>query len=152
MDAVAYPNPAVSEFISANLIPLRIPADHPELGVKFCIKWTPTLLVLDKDGTEHYRTLGFFSPEELIPSLLLGMGKAYFNKPDRPKACEYLDQIIGAYSKSFQAQEAIYLRGVASYIETHDVGNLIGIYDRLAAEYTGSQWAMRADPYRLLKK
>ena len=152
MDAVAYPNTAVSDFISTNLIPLRIPADHPELGVKFCIKWTPTLLILDKDGTEHYRTTGFFSPEELIPSLLLGMGKAYFNKPDRQKACDCLEQVINSYPQSFQAQEAIYLRGVAGYIETHDVGNLIGIYDRLTTDFPGSQWAMRADPYRLLKK
>lgn len=152
MDAVAYPNPAVIEFISANLVPLRIPADHPELGAKFCIKWTPSLLILDKDGTEHYRTLGFFTPEELLSSLLLGMGKAYFNKPDRLKARDCFEQLIAKFPKSFQTPEAIYLRGVSGYIETHDVSNLVGIYDRLSTEHPGNQWTMRADPYRLLKK
>ena len=50
------------------------------------------------------------------------------------------------------APEAVYLDGVSRYIETHEVANLIGIYDRLKAEYPDSPWLTRADPYRLLKK
>lgn len=46
----------------------------------------------------------------------------------------------------------VYLNGVSRYIETHDVANLVSIYDRLTAEYPGSPWLTRADPYRLLKK
>ncbi|MBF0498117.1 MAG: tetratricopeptide repeat protein [Deltaproteobacteria bacterium] len=152
MDAVAYPESAVIEFVNNNLIPLRIPSDHPTLGPKYRIKWTPSLLILDSEGTEHYRTLGFFSPQELIPSLLLGMGRAYFNQPDRPRATACFERIIAEFPKSFQVPEAIYLAGVSRYIESHDVANLIGIFDRLAAEHPNSEWAMRADPYRLLKK
>jgi len=152
MDAVAYPEPAVVEFITKNLIPLRIPADDHELAVKYRIKWTPSLLILDDKGVEHYRTLGFFGPQELIPSLLLGMGKAYFNKPDRVKATVYFERIIKEYPKSFQTQEAIYMKGVSDYIASKNVANLVGIYDRLASEHPNSQWLMRADPYRLLKK
>jgi hypothetical protein len=33
-----------------------------------------------------------------------------------------------------------------------DVSNLIGIYDRLPGDHPDSQWLMRAEPYRLLKK
>lgn len=88
MHAVAFPDPAVVGFVTTNLIPLRIPADDPELGPRYKVKWTPTLLVLDAEGVEHYRSLGFYPPEELIPSLLLGMGKAKFNLPDRPAAGE----------------------------------------------------------------
>jgi hypothetical protein len=152
MDAVAYPKPAVIEFINANLVPLRIPADDPLLGSKFRVKWTPTLLILDADGVEHYRTLGFFSPEELIPSLLLGMGKAFFNRAERPTASNYLDRLVTEFPKSFYVPEAIYIKGVSRYIESHDVSNLIGIYDQLSSNYPNDQWAMRADPYRLLKK
>jgi hypothetical protein len=152
MDAVAYPEPSIINFVNNNLVALRIPSDDKILGPRFKIKWTPTLIVLDGDGIEHYRTLGFFSPQELIPSLLLGMGKACFNKPDRPKAASFFERIIKEYPKSFQTPEAIYLQGVSRFIETHDVNNLIGIYDRLAAEHLNSEWLMRADPYRLLKK
>jgi tetratricopeptide (TPR) repeat protein len=152
MDAVAYPEAAVSEFISKNLVPLRIPSADPEFGPKFRIKWTPSLIILDKEGMEHSRTLGFFRPQELIPSLLLGMGKTYFNQPARPQAISCFERIIAEYPQSFPVQEAIYLHGVSSYIESHDMAKLIGIYDRLAAEYPDDQWLMRADPYRYLKK
>jgi len=151
MDAVAYPEPAVIEFVTKNLIPLRIPADDHELAVQYRIKWTPSLLILDKKGVEHYRTLGFFWPQELIPSLLLGMGKAYFDKPDRIKAASCFNRIIEEYPQSFQTQEAIYMKGVSDYIATKQVSNLIGIYDHLASEYPDSQWAMRANPYSFLK-
>lgn len=152
MNAVAFPDPAVVDFVSDNLMPVRIPADDPDLGPRYKVKWTPTLLILDAEGVEHYRTLGFYPPEELIPSLLLGMGKAKFNLPDRPAACDCFERILTGYPKSSQAPEAVYLRGVSRYIETHDVSNLIGIYDRLASEYPDSSWLTRADPYRLLKK
>jgi hypothetical protein len=151
MDAVAYPDPSVIEFVTGNLVPLRIPADHPDLGRQFKVKWTPTLLILETDGTEQYRTLGFYPPKDLIPSLLIGMGKAFFNRPDRPKAREYFQRIIDEFPDSSLAPEAIYLNGVSKYIESHDVSNLIGIYDRLTSDYPGSPWVTRADPYRLLK-
>jgi len=152
MNAVAFPDPAVISFINDNLIPVRIPANDPELGPRYKVKWTPTLLILDAGGVEQYRTLGFYPPEELIPSLLLGIGKARFNEPDRPAACDCFEKILKSYSASSLAPEAVYLNGVSRYIETHDVTNLIGIYDRLATEYPGSPWLTRVDPYRLLKK
>lgn len=152
MNAVAFPDPAVVDFVTNNLIPLRIPADDPELGPRYKVKWTPTLLLLDAEGVEHYRTLGFYPPEELIPSLLMGMGKTSFNRPDRLTACRCFEKILADYPTSSLAPEAVYLNGVSRYIETRDVVNLIGIYDRLATDYPDSRWLTRADPYRLLKK
>jgi hypothetical protein len=152
LDAVSYPQAAVTELITKELVPLRVPADDPILGPKFNIKWTPTLIILDSDGNEHTRTLGFFTPEEFVPSLLLGIGKAFFNNAERPEAIRRFDEILGRHPRSFAAPEAVYLRGVSGYIETHDVSNLTALYDRLMAEYPQTEWAMRADPYRLLKK
>lgn len=152
MDAVAYIDPNVIAFINEKLIPLRLPASDPALGSRFRVKWTPTLLILDSDGAEQYRTLGFYPPKDLIPSILLGMGKAWFNKPDRPAACDCFARIITEYPSSSMAPEAIYLNGVSRYIESHDVSNLIGIYDRLATDYPESEWLVRADPYSFLKK
>ena len=152
MDAVAYTDQAVVSFITENLIPVRIPAGDPDLGPRFRVKWTPTLLILDTAGEEQYRTLGFYPPNDLIPSLLLGMGKALFNLPDRPAACDCFARIIAEYPASGMASEAVYLQGVSRYIESLDVAKLIGIYERLAADYPSSPWLTRADPYRLLKK
>lgn len=151
MDAVAYIDPTVISFVNSNVIPLRLAAADPVLGPKYRVKWTPTLLILDSEGVEQYRTLGFYPPEDLIPSLLLGMGKACFDLPDRPAACGYFQRNIKEYPKNPMAAEAIYLNGVSLYIESHDVTNLIGIYDRLAQDYPESPWLTRALPYRLLK-
>lgn len=152
MDAVAYINPAVISFINENLIPLRLQAADPVFGPRYKVKWTPTLLILDNEGVEQYRTLGFFPPEDLVPSLLLGMGKAKFNLPDRPAASDCFNKILAEFPRSYFAPEAVYLNGVSHFIETHDIANLIGIYDQLLAEYPKSSWLVRADPYKLLKK
>ncbi|SJZ40654.1 hypothetical protein SAMN02745119_00505 [Trichlorobacter thiogenes] len=151
MDAVAYIDAEVIGFINNTLIPLRLAAADPVLGPRYRVKWTPTLLILDAEGVEQYRTLGFYPPQELISSLLLGIGKARFNQPDRPAAGDCFSDIISRYPASPQAPEAVYLHGVSRYIETHDVTNLIAIYDQLAAGYPDSIWLTRADPYRLLK-
>ncbi len=150
MDAVTYPHPSVIDFISSSLVPLRIAHDHKELGPQFRVKWTPLLLLLDASGAEAYRTLGFFSPEELIPSLLLGTGKAYFDTAERSAAIKQFDLILKDYPKSESAPEAIYLKGVANFIETHDVSHLKSLYQTLKQDFPHSTWTMRADPYRLL--
>jgi len=152
MDAVAYIDPAVISFVNNTLVPLRLPASDKVLGSRYKIKWTPSLLILDAEGTEHYRTLGFYPPQQLIPSLLLGIGKAKFNLPDRKAAGEVFARLIDAYPHDNLAPEAVYLLGVSRFIETHEVAHLIALYDRLAAEYPDSPWVTRATPYSLLKK
>jgi tetratricopeptide (TPR) repeat protein len=152
MDAVAYPDPTVADFIAQNFIPLRLMADDKVFAVRYRIKWTPSLLVLDSLGVEHYRTLGFYPPAELIPSLLMGMAKVYFDKPDRPKAIELFERLLREFPKNSLAPEAVYLMGVSRYIETHHLVHLTDIYDRMLAEYPDSPWVTRSSPYSLLKK
>jgi len=151
MDAVAYIDPAVISFINESFVAVRVQASDPVFGPRYRVKWTPTLILMNSKGAEKYRTLGFYPPEELVPSLLLGMGKAFFDEPDRPQASRCFSRILDEYPRSPQAGEAVYLNGVAGFIENHDVTNLINIYDRLAADYPQDPWLTRADPYRLLK-
>lgn len=150
MDAVSYPQPGVIEFVNNNLIPLQIPADNKELGSKYAAKWTPLLLLLDAGGKEYYRTLGFFAPQELIASLLLGLGKASFDRGDRSAAIRFFERILKEYPQSGAAPEAIYLKGVSGYIESHDVNHLKDLHKALQRDFPASTWAMRASPYGLL--
>jgi len=96
----------------SNVIPIRLPHDHKPLAEQFQIKWTPALVTLDTDGKEHHRTVGFLSPEELIPSLLLGKAKIDFDHEDFAKALVTLEDLLKDYPKSAAAPEAIFLRGV----------------------------------------
>ncbi len=150
MDAVTYPNEKVIEFIQKQMIPLRVAFDAKPLSTDFNVKWTPTLITLDAKGKEHQRTVGFLPPEELIPSLLLGIAKSYFNQERFNEALSHLDKLLADYPKSDAAPEAIYLRGVCRYKSTHDPKPLKGAYEQLQANYPSSEWTKRAYPYRLL--
>ncbi len=151
MGAVTYPDEKVIEFITANLIPLRVKSDTMPLAKDFNVTWTPTLITLDQDGKEHHRTVGFLPPAELIPSLLLGIAKVHLETGKFNESLATLDKILSAYPKSKAAPEAVYLRGVAGYKSSHDPKSLRAAYEKLQAEYPGSEWADRAQPYRLIQ-
>jgi tetratricopeptide (TPR) repeat protein len=150
MDAVTYPNDRVIEFIQKNMIPLRVAFDAQPLATDFNIKWTPTLITLDADGREHQRTIGFLPPEELIPSLMLGIAKSHFDRERFSEALSALDKLLKDYPKSDPAPEAIYLQGVCRYKTTHEAKPLKEAYEQLQAKYPSSEWTKRAYPYRLL--
>jgi outer membrane protein assembly factor BamD (BamD/ComL family) len=105
---------------------------------------------LDPDGKEHHRTVGFLSPEELIPSLMLGMAKCDFDRERFAEAISGLEELLVKYPRSDSAPEAIYVRGVSRYKSTHDAKPLKEAYEELQQEYPSSEWTKRASPYRLL--
>ena len=150
MGAVTFPDAKVIAFIKQNLIPIRLPYDHKPLAEQFQVKWTPALVTLDTEGKEHHRTVGFLSPEELIPSLLLGKAKIDFDHEDFAKALVSLEALLKDYPKSGAAPEAIFLRGVCGYKSTHTPKPLKEAYEKLAKDYPDSEWTKRAYPYRLL--
>jgi len=94
MGAVTFPDAKVIAFIKQNVIPIRLPHDHKPLAEQFQVKWTPALVTLDMEGKEHHRTVGFLSPEELIPSLLLGKAKIDFDHEDFGKALTTLEDLL----------------------------------------------------------
>lgn len=150
MDAVTYPKEEVIRFIEEHLIPLRVAWNAEPLATDFNVKWTPSLITLDVEGKEHHRTVGFLAPEELIPSLLLGIAKTHFDQERHEEALSTLKEILGTYSKSGSALEAIYLQGVCRYKTTHNPKPLKEAYERLKAQYPDSEWTKRAHPYSLL--
>jgi len=150
MGAVTFPDAKVIAFISQNVIPIRVPFDHKPLAEQFQVKWTPALVTLDMEGKEHHRTVGFLSPEELIPSLLLGKAKIDFDHEDFAKALVTLEDLLKAFPKSAAAPEAIFLRGVCGYKSTNNPKLLKEAYEKLAKDYPESEWTKRAYPYRLI--
>jgi hypothetical protein len=150
LGAVTFPDPKVAAFIKENLVPLRLPHDHKPLAEQFQVKWTPTLIILDAEGREHHRNVGFLPPEEMIPFLLLGSAKLRFDHENFAAAKSVLDTIIRDHPRSGVAPEAIFLKGVCSYKTTHEAKPLKEAYERLTADYPDSDWTKRAYPYRLL--
>ena len=149
MGAVTYPKAEVVQFIEQNLIPLQVLSDAP-LAKDFRLQWTPTLIILDSDGKEHHRAVGFLPPEELVPMLLSGIGKCHFDRQQFDKAISSFEQLLAQYPKSDAAPEAVYLLGVSRYKSTHDPKPLKQAYEQLSSQYATSEWTKRASPYRLL--
>lgn len=150
MEAVTFPDNKVVEFIESNFILVRVPFDAKPLSEEFNVKWTPTIITLDDSGKEHHRTVGFLSPEELIPSLSLGIGKGYFEKDELKEALKWLEHIVIQYPKSDFTPEALYLKGVVQYKLTKDPKPLKEVYEELTKKFPDSEWTKRAYPYRLL--
>jgi tetratricopeptide (TPR) repeat protein len=150
MDAVTYPNAKVIDFITEKLIPLQLKSNAEPYASNYRIKWTPSLLVIDADGVEHFRITGFLPAVELIPSLVLGIGKANFDKDQFKEALECFDRVIAEYPYSSSAPEAVFFQGVAGYKSTHQPWHLKDAYNQLQARYHYSEWARKAYPYWLL--
>ncbi len=150
MGAVTYPNDKVVEFIMGNMVPVQVLFNSEPLATNFNVKWTPTLVTLDPEGKEHHRTVGFLPPEELIPSLMLGIAKCHFDTSKFAEAITMLDSLLKEYPKSDAAPEAVYIRGVSEYQSTHSPEPLKKAYERLKSEFPNSEWVKRAKPYSLL--
>lgn len=150
MDAVTYPIGSVVDFINQNLVGLRIAFDTQPLARDFNLQWTPTLITLDPEGREHHRTVGFLPPEEFVPSGWLGIAKVHFDAGSFQEALRAMDKILEDHPRSDAAPEAIFLRGVALYKHTHEPKHLKEAYESLQRDWPASEWAKRAQPYRLL--
>ena len=152
MGAVTYPDDNVTKFISLNFVPVQIPSTNTELMSKYSVSWTPTLLVLDAEGKEHYRAVGFFAPEDMIPTFLAAKGRWALDTDQLIDAKALLEEVQANYPDKDAAAEAIFFLGVAKYKLTHDPKPLRETYDTLAAKFPHSAWTKQAAHYRLISK
>ncbi len=107
MDTVTYPNPRTVEFVHRYMVPLRAYTNSlAAWATRFVIQYTPTVITLDGDGKEHHRTVGFLPPEEFIPSLMLGIGKAHFDASNFTKARAILEWLLTEFPRSQSASGA----------------------------------------------
>jgi len=150
LEAVTLQDTAVENFIIDRMVPLQAPVSPQGLAADFRVLWTPTLIVLDFYGKEHQRTIGFLPPEDMVASLLLGIGKAGLGNEQFNEAVLQFNTLLNGYPQSAAAPEALYLRGVARYKSSRSASVLKESYQQLLAEYPGSEWTRRAEPFNLL--
>lgn len=150
MDAVSYPNPKVIDFFDKNLIAVKVLIDSEPLPKKFRVQWTPTLVLLDAEGEEHNRTVGFLPPEELLPSLMFGIGKSQFDHDAFAEAESTFQHLLSEYPKSDSSAEAAYYLGVSRYKRTHNAEELKKTIQHLQRDFPQSEWVKRASVYQML--
>jgi TolA-binding protein len=149
--AVTYPNSDVSATVERNFIPIRIDYHKGKAMVKrYSVRWTPTIIVLDADGEEHHRFVGYLPPEDFIAQLLLGKGKAAFNLDKFEQAMQRFQEVLVRYPKADAAPEAQYYLGVTKYKASHDPKELKLGGEALRRDYPNSEWAKKAQVYALI--
>ncbi len=150
MDAVSYPNTKVIDFFDKQLVAVRILINSQPLPKQFRVQWTPTLVLLDENGEEHNRSVGFLPPEELLPSLMLGIGKSQFDRDQFAEAEKSLQHLLAEYPHSDSSAEAAYYLGVSRYKRTHDAQELKKTIQHLQRDFPQSEWVKRASVYQML--
>ncbi len=147
MGAVTYPTEGMGSFIDLNFLPVQVEVSNQSLMEKYGVSWTPTILVLDADGKEHYRTVGYIPPEEFIPLFMVGKARWALDTGQLAEARAILEEMLGRCPHPRAAAEAIYFLGVAQYKMTHDPKPLRTAYEELKAKFPESEWFRRAEPY-----
>jgi TolA-binding protein len=148
MGAVTYPNEKVVKFVDFNFVPVQIETSHKDLVEQFRVTWTPTIILLDADGNEQYRTVGYLAPDDFIATYMVAKGHWYFEAAQYTEAQAMFEEALAKYPNSLAAAEAVFFLGVTRYRLTHEPKNLREAYETLTARFPQTEWARRADPYR----
>ncbi len=149
MGAVTYPKAEVKRFIEEELVPLRLPTEGDRAD-SFHLRWTPTILILDPQGHEHHRLVGFLEPDEFLATLKLMKAKTLFARARFAEALDWFERLLKDNPGTFAAPEAVYLGAVCRYRLEKDASILKKAQERMVRDYPSSEWAQRMKPYSLL--
>jgi tetratricopeptide (TPR) repeat protein len=117
---------------------------------RYGVKWTPTIIILDAEGDEHHRFIGFLQPEDFIAQMTLGKGKLAFNLDSFDQAIQCFQEILVGYPKTDADPEAQYYLGVSKYKASHDPKELKLGLEALQRNYPQSEWTKKAQVYSLI--
>ena len=107
-------------------------------------------MILDQDGEEHHRFVGYLPPEDFIAQIILGKGKTEFDLDHFEQAIQRFQEILVQWSKADAAPEAQYYLGVAKYKASHDPKELKLGLEVLQRDYPNSEWTKKAQVYSLI--
>ncbi|HEU4680308.1 MAG TPA: tetratricopeptide repeat protein [Gemmatimonadales bacterium] len=149
MDAEVYPDERVARFIQENFLPARVhvkdqAAEFRRLGERYNAQWTPTLLVLDPEGTERHRIEGFLPAEDVLAQLTLGLGHSAFARQQWDEAERRFREVVERYPNTEAAPEALYWAGVARYKGKGDAKALGETAQEFSRRYKDTSWAKKA--------
>lgn len=121
--------------------------EQKEVFAQCHVAWTPTIAMLDAEGTEHYRFTGYLNPTEMSARITLEEGKTAFNLKNYDMAVLKTTTVVENYAGSFAVPEALFYQAVAKYHQTHEPSELRKGFDRLVEQYSEHEWTLRAKPY-----
>jgi hypothetical protein len=148
-----YTDDRVKELVSGRFVPVRVHVRHNKdewqrLSAQYGVQWTPTVLVVDPDGTERHRIEGFLPADDFLSQVELGLAHAAFKRAEYGKAEAAFRDVARKYSKTDAAPEALYWAGVAKYRSSDDPAALKETAGAVSREYPQSTWAKKASVWQ----
>jgi Thioredoxin-like domain len=150
MDTITYPEYGVQEFVRDHFTPVRLDVHHAAEAVRrYNQIWTPTLLVLNEEGVEVHRTVGYLPPEEFRAELSLGLGKYHLVRGAMQNAIVHLRETVTHFPETWAAPEAQYWLGVSRFRMEGEPQGLTAEWNVLLERWSESRWARSASFIRL---
>lgn len=141
---MTYPHPAVRRAIADRFVPVKLDLFADRDAVRpLNVVWTPTLLFGDRRGTIQYRSLNFLPPPDFLDLLDVGEASTRLRWGEYDRAIALLAAVGERDPDAPFAPEAIYLRGIATYLQTHDGAALDAIWGELRERFPDSIWTRR---------
>lgn len=139
----------MASFVGEHFLPARVhvreqPEDFKRLGARFGAEWTPTILLLDPQGTERHRIEGYLPADDFMAQLGLGLGRVEFSAGDFAEAERQFREVVSRHPQTDAAPEALYWAGVAKYKATGDAAALQETGEALRQRYQDSTWAKKS--------
>lgn len=111
---------------------------------RFGAQWTPTVLLLDADGTERHRFEGYLPVPDFLAQLKLGLAHAAKARGDWTDAERRYREVSNEPSAAEPAAEALYWAGVSKYKASGDPAALASTAQAFQTRFTDSSWAKKA--------
>ena len=139
-------------FIKTHFVPVRVHVkdqkdEFKRLGERFSAQWTPTILIVNSEGTVRHRIEGFLPVEDFLTQLKLGIGHAAFAEGQFATAEERFRDVVDQHGFTDAAPEALYWAGVSRYKATNNPQALKETADAFA-KYPDTSWAKKASVWK----
>ena len=135
----------MAAFVTETFVPVKIHIkEQPAVFERFKVQWTPTILVLDPDGTERHRFEGFLPLDDFLAQLHLGLARAAFERKQFDEAEKRFREIVQQFPKTDAAPESVYWAAVSNYKATGKPDALGQAAQQLKTGYPESVWTKKA--------
>jgi outer membrane protein assembly factor BamD (BamD/ComL family) len=135
----------VIQLVRDAFVAVKIPVkQQPRTFERFKALWTPTQLILDANGIEHYRIEGFLPPDDFLAELETGLAKLELENKHYDVAARGFHSVCDRHPNAGAAPKACYWAAVADHKTNHQAEGLKAAAKTLRERYPDSEWARKA--------
>jgi thioredoxin-related protein len=147
MDEKTFPDARVRQTIAEDFVPVHFNVlENEDVMKEYVAGWTPTIIVQDGAGREHYRTQGYLNPNSFVAELLAARVQEALHRQDFQTAHTLAQQAVAATKNDDERQaQALYWEAVAAYKSSDDQDKLINGWKQLFEKLPDADWSKRVE-------